>query len=184
MIATIIQLVINVLNWIFQRKKETADDIKLREDTELANAIKRGDSETVSAIREKRRRYPNATILLLCACFLFVGCDSLRPRKTIPLATGVAPYQLPVGNYIDTKGELHIETTNRWSLSEQDLFNKSSPEALKIDSNVEKWRNRGLNTIIYTIFGIFILGIIYAIIQIIKTLISYVKIPLKKNPEE
>ena len=132
MLSSILQLIISILNWIFGRKSESADDAKLREDAELADAIKRGDSETVAAIRERRKRYPNSTILLLLAVGLaFTGCDTFRTRKTIPLASGDAPYQLPAGNYIDSKGQLHTENTNRWSLSEQDLFNKSSPEVLK-----------------------------------------------------
>jgi hypothetical protein len=132
MFSSIIQLIANFLNWMLRRKTETADDAKLREDAELADAIKRGDSETVSAIRERRKRYPNSTVLLLLVVGLaFAGCDTFRGRKTIPLASGDAPYQLPAGDYVDSKGLLHKENTNRWSLSEQDLFNKSSPEVLK-----------------------------------------------------
>ena len=127
----ILDVVMNGANWFFRRKEEQSQDAQRIEDIELADAIKRGDSETVSAIRERRRRYPNTTLLLLIVTGLFLsGCSMMSPRKTIPLATGTAPYQLPVGDYVDTKGTQHHEDTNRWSLCEQDFFNKSSPEAL------------------------------------------------------
>lgn len=156
----ILEVVLNGSNWFFRRKEQQLQDAQLAEDVELADAIKKGDSETVSAIREKRRRYPNTTLwLLIVTGMLIIGCDSFRPRKTIPLATGTQAYQLPAGDYIDTKGVLHHEDTNRWSLCEADLFNKSRPEALKPKSNKEFWDNfifYGSAILVGILIGIFI----------------------------
>ena len=51
-----------------------------------------------------------------------VGCSSYRD---IPLTQGTIPYQLPAGDYKDTKGNVHREQYVRWSLSEEDLYNNT-----------------------------------------------------------
>lgn len=137
-LRNILDVVLNGANWFFHRKQEQTEDAQRAEDVELADAIKKGDSETVAQIRERRRRYQNTTILLLLVTGLFLGgCEMMRPRKTIPLATGTAPYQLPAGDYLDTKGQQHHEDTNRWSLCEQDLYNMSTVKVLKPKSELE-----------------------------------------------
>lgn len=121
-ILNILTLIFNILK-MFKKKPKTKDDLRLDEDRRLAEAIKKGDAQTISAIRERRRHYPNALILLL-TCTIILGCVSYK--KAIPLATGTLPYQIPAGEYIDTQGLKHVEIDKRWSLSEQDLFNNST----------------------------------------------------------
>jgi len=58
-------------------------------------------------------------LVVIVILFLLCGCAT---RNDIVLTKGTEPYQLPSGEYIDTKGKTHIEEDKRWSLSEADLF--------------------------------------------------------------
>jgi hypothetical protein len=106
---------------IFNNKKSKEENL-LKEDKELADAIKRGDSDTVSKIRERRKRYSNLCLLVVL-CFI-VGCSSMK-YKDVPLTQGTIPYQIPSGVYVDTNGVKHNEANVRWSVSEEDLFNNT-----------------------------------------------------------
>jgi len=124
MLAILIKIfsVIMGIFGFFNNKKSKEENI-LKEDQELADAIKRGDAETVSKIRERRKRYPNLYVLFFLM-FLVMGCSSMKYRN-IPLTQGTMPYQIPSGEYVDTKGSTHLETNTRWSISEEDLFNNT-----------------------------------------------------------
>lgn len=121
-ILKVLGIIVRVLGFFTGSKQKTPDDSRLEEDKELADAIKRGDAETVERIRERRRKYPNITMILFLLLFFILGCST---TKYIPLTSGNIPYQLPAGKYIDAKGFLHDEQFVRWSLSEEDLFNST-----------------------------------------------------------
>jgi len=128
-ILTVLTKIGGVVYRLFGGKKdETAE--RMKEDKELADAIKRGDAETVAKIRERRRRYMSIIILFLCV--ILSGCTYFKYHN-VPLSQGTTPYQLPAGQYVDAKGELHVETQARWSLSEEDLFNSTR------DLTKKKW---------------------------------------------
>lgn len=65
MFKKIIEVLLLILNYFFKRKTKTMDDDlakqadqeRLKEDKELFDAIKSGDSLTVARIREKRKHY-------------------------------------------------------------------------------------------------------------------------------
>lgn len=40
----------------------------------------------------------------------------------VPLAVGDEPYILAPGDYMDTKGFLHVAQTNVWALSQSDVY--------------------------------------------------------------
>lgn len=124
MLSVIIKIVSFIIGIFgFFRNKKTKEEYILKEDQELADAIKRGDAETVSRIRERRKRYPNLYALFFLM-FLIMGCSSMKYRN-VPLTQGTMPYQIPSGEYVDTKGNVHVETNTRWSVSEEDLFNNT-----------------------------------------------------------
>lgn len=60
------------------------------------------------------------------------GCKTqhVPDYSNIPLTQGDAPYRLPKGIYIDTRGVVHNEKEYRWSISESDLFNVSDEDYL------------------------------------------------------
>jgi len=120
----------------------------LKEDRELADAIKRGDAETVAKIRERRKHYSNL-LLLFALAFLTFGCS----HKNIPLTSDNVPYQLPAGQYIDTKGIMHVEQSPRWSLSEADLYNNT--RQIKEPNHFQKYWS------LYTYLGIALLAILF-----------------------
>jgi hypothetical protein len=116
----------------FLKKKKDSDRIK--EDKELAEALRNGDMATVARIREKRDKYKNASILIffLGSC-LMVGTVSgcLHGTDDIVLTEGSIAYILPPGKYVDNKGVTHVEDKPRVSASEADYFRNSQ----KIDQD-------------------------------------------------
>lgn len=60
-------------------------------------------------------------IIGVLSVMLFTGCLH-NDISQIPLTEGEIPYALPAGTYTDSKGILHIETNQRWSVSEADFF--------------------------------------------------------------
>ncbi len=62
------------------------------------------------------------TLSIIIICILLNGCKTTPDINNIPLKGGTAPYQIPAGTYIDTKGNKHIEIYNRWSVSEEWLY--------------------------------------------------------------
>ena len=92
-------------------------DRRLKEDKELANAIRKGDGKTVGKIRERRKKYPKLFLVLM-----FVFLTSCMSHRDVPLTEGAEPYALPPGLYTDVHGEVHNEAKQRWSLSEADLY--------------------------------------------------------------
>lgn len=61
--------------------------------------------------------------VLAVSCLIFSGCKTKNKWEDVPLTEGDVPYVLPPGEYIDITGKTHIETKNRWSLSEGDVYN-------------------------------------------------------------
>lgn len=61
-------------------------------------------------------------LVLLSGLFFIGGCCCSRDLSKIPLTEGEIPYALPAGTYTDSKGLLHIETNQRWSVSEGDFY--------------------------------------------------------------
>jgi hypothetical protein len=114
-----VQVAFNVIG--FFNRKPNPDEQRLKEDIELADAIKNGDSETVSKIRERRKHYSKIVILFI-AIFM-IGCSTAT--KDIPLTSGTIPYKIPAGKYLDVKGVQHNEDVARWSISEEDLYNNT-----------------------------------------------------------
>ena len=57
-------------------------------------------------------------IILLLMC----GCKSTPRLEDIPLKSGDQPYCLPPGEYTDVEGVTHKEIYNRWSMSEEDVY--------------------------------------------------------------
>jgi len=128
---------------------------RLKEDKQLADAIKSGDSETVSKIRERRKHYSKLGLILFLT--LFCGCITHKdPYKDVPLTAGSVAYQLPAGGYTDTAGVLHNEQYPRWSLSEEDLFNNTR----EIDKKVPFWKYGAFFPIVGTIIILFLLLIV------------------------
>lgn len=61
--------------------------------------------------------------LFLLISITIIGCVTSKPDySNIPLTNSGMPYQLPFGDYKDTRGIVHHETTHRWSVSEEWLY--------------------------------------------------------------
>ena len=121
---------------------------RLKEDKQLADAIKRGDSETVSKIRERRKHYSKIGLILFLT--VFCGCAYFKHTyKDVPLTSGSVAYQLPAGLYTDTKGNMYNEQYPRWSLSEEDLFNNTR----EIDKKVPLWETEIVKYIMVFLFS-------------------------------
>lgn len=134
MINTIINTLLTIIRFFW--KSNTAEDKRLKEDLELANAIKNGDSDTVNKIRERRKHYSN--ILVFVIVLFLLGCTSI---KDVPLTSGTVAYQIPAGLYVDTKGNTHNESHTRWSLSEEDLYNSTRQIKPETKYNWFNWQN-------------------------------------------
>lgn len=95
---------------------------KIKKDKELANAIKGSDGKVLAAIKKIRDAGKGPTAVLL-VCLFMCSC-SLLPVKIsdVPLTEGEIPFKLPPGDYTDVLGELHSVSDERWSISEEDLF--------------------------------------------------------------
>ena len=135
MISTIINIISTIFNFLWKSKTNTVDE-RLKEDMELANAIKKGDSDTVNKIRERRKHYLN--ILVFISVILLLGCTTV---KDVPLTSGTVAYQIPAGQYMDTKGNAHNEALTRWSLSEEDLYNSTRQIKPENKYNWFNWQN-------------------------------------------
>jgi len=55
----VIILVVTIIKAIFGDKNKMRDKKRVKEDKELAEAIRNGDSKTVGKIRERRKKYKN-----------------------------------------------------------------------------------------------------------------------------
>jgi len=106
---------IKVFSDMAKRRKESR---RIKEDAQLAEAIRNGNSELVGKIRERRKRYKDLLILMFIPALLLSGCAS---TSSIVLTEGGKPYKLQAGVYTDVQGNSYSET-DRWSISEADLF--------------------------------------------------------------
>lgn len=140
--------IIGIISNFFDRSSKND---RLKEDKELADAIKRGDSETVSKIRERRKHYSNLGILIFTLIFS-TSCACFKSHyKDVPLTSGAVAYQIPAGIYKDTKGNIYNEQYPRWSLSEEDLFNKTrdiKPEKDKTFNFINHVKEYGLSYLV------------------------------------
>jgi len=130
--------------WPWKRRTESEVEARKREDIELADAIRRGDSETVSRILAKRQHYKNLCVLLVAvgATAMLAGCRYLQPSyHDIPLTDSEVVYKLPPGVYKDVQGRAHSEPNGRWAVAEGNLFRairgEAEPEPLM--SRVQPW---------------------------------------------
>jgi hypothetical protein len=95
---------------------------KIKQDKKLADAIKGSDGKLLAALKKIRDAGKGPTsVLLVC---LFIQSCSLLPVSTsdVPLTEGEIPFKLPPGDYPDVEGEVHKVGDERWSISEEDLF--------------------------------------------------------------
>jgi hypothetical protein len=113
--------------------KKRKDARRVKEDKRLAEAIRKGDSETVGKIRERRRKYKDLVILMIIPLFM-VGCST---TSDIVLTEGTTPYKLAAGEYTDVHGRTYYET-DRWSISEADLY-RDTQELSKPNPFWENW---------------------------------------------
>jgi len=64
----------------------------------------------------------------VCLYIMLVSCSSLNPFSggvdldEIPLTEGEIPFKLPPGVYTDVEGAKHNTSDERWSISEEYLF--------------------------------------------------------------
>jgi hypothetical protein len=61
-------------------------------------------------------------IIGVLSLVFLTGCLSGTDINQIPLTEGEIPYALPAGTYTDSKGLLHIETNQRWSVSQAEYY--------------------------------------------------------------
>ena len=74
----------------------------------------------------KMRKIPILLLVIFCT-----SCGMFKPSyDDIPLTESSVPYVLPPGQYKDTHGVIHNESSVRWSLSPADLFRYSKPEVI------------------------------------------------------
>lgn len=137
-------------------KDKISDQKRIDEDNELADAIRNGDGSTVGKIRERRKKYKN--FILIPFIVLVLGVTGCATKNDIVLTEGTLPYQLPVGEYYDTKGNLHVEKNNRWSISEEDLFHDTQ----NIEKKIRYFQKEDI--------PIYILGGIIALLLVINTI--------------
>ena len=95
---------------------------KIKKDKELADAIKGSDGKTLAAIKKIRDAGEGPGLVLL-ACLFMCGCSLLPVSiSDVPLTEGEIPFKLPAGDYTDVEGDVHNVSDERWSISEEDLF--------------------------------------------------------------
>lgn len=116
-ILNILSFVVNLFSLEAIRAKK-----KIKQDKKLADAIKGSDGKTLAAIKKIRDAGKGPAALLL-ACLFIQSCNLLPARTSdVPLTEGEIPFKLPSGAYIDVEGEVHKVSDERWSISEEDLF--------------------------------------------------------------
>ena len=95
---------------------------KIKQDKKLAAAIKGSDGRLLAAIKKIRDAGRGPAGMLL-ACLFICSCSLLPVRTSdVPLTEGEIPFKLPPGDYTDVEGEVHKVGDERWSISEEDLF--------------------------------------------------------------
>lgn len=167
----IITAILELIGLFSSFNKKADRNSRLEEDKALAEAIKNGDEETVGKIRERRKNYPNALIVLFVVGTVFVaGCSMIgKPHQQVVLTEGSKPYQLPAGDYQDSKGLVHREEIPRWSLSEADLFRDTQ----KLDVPKSSWiKDNSLPIVIFLILIMVITLQMIWLPAIIKRLLS------------
>lgn len=154
-LKTVLYFLFNlVFGKILNKNKEMED--RIREDKDLADAIKRGDGKTIERIRKKRFHYKLFIVMLIVS--LFCGCSYFKNiRNDIPLTEGDIPYKLPPAVYVDVNGSNHNERLPRWSISEADLLRDT--QSIKPIIQEEKPKQKYME---YSIVGL--LSILIAVI--------------------
>lgn len=61
-------------------------------------------------------------ILLTASLLACSGCWTKDKWEDVPLTESDVPYRIPPGSYVDVDGKVHEEKTEKWVLSDDELF--------------------------------------------------------------
>lgn len=108
-----IEAVLSIIDKIIPSEEKRKAKNTLKEDQELAMAIKEGDMKKVEQIRQRKKRY--GSLFGIFICMLMIGCGTIH--NSLPIVGDNIPVKLKVGTqYTQESGVIATVESNKNTL--------------------------------------------------------------------